>query len=336
MSQSLCSTCQSIEFRNYIYESRFIPTTLGSWRRIFSRHGCPFCNLVRDAILSHETQPSPKSIVKLSNWKSWKRCTSYNEYHGIRRMNYSNEFDLHSYASKTRTLSRYQLDVYWVANSGKRSHVYLRPLHPGPFFGRIVDQDYADLALCRKWLNICDEHHTGLWEQCTSQKSLDQFLQYYLRLIDVEKMIIVRGLPDWTEYVALSYVWGEDRMKRARPPGWEMPRTLRVNVRTDKYGVETIMLPGELLCTIRDAIEVTRSIGYRYLWVDSLCIIQDDKQEKDFQISMMDEIYNNATLTIAAGSGLRKFIGSCSIRCPLRTQILTTSLLRCRLGFARH
>jgi hypothetical protein len=119
-------------------------------------------------------------------------------------------------------------------------------------------------------------------------------------------MIIVRGLTDRTEYVALSYVWGEDKLKRERPPGWKMPQTLRAAVFTDEYGVETIELPEEPLRTIRDAIEVTRSIGYRYLWVDSLCIVQDDQQDQDLQISMMDEVYSNATLTIAAGSSLRK------------------------------
>jgi hypothetical protein len=126
-------------------------------------------------------------------------------------------------------------------------------------------------------------------------------------LIDVEKMIIVRGSSDRTEYVALTYVWGEEKLKRERPPGWQMPRTLRADVWTEEYGVEIIELPGELPHTIRDAMEVTRCIGYQYLWVDSLCIIQDDQQDQDLQISMMDEIYRNATLTIAAGSGLREF-----------------------------
>jgi hypothetical protein len=86
----------------------------------------------------------------------------------------------------------------------------------------------------------------------------------------------------------------------------EMPRTLKAAVLTDKYGEEMIELPEILPRTIRDAIEVTRAIDYRYLWVDSLCIIQDDEQDRDFQIAMMDQIYSNADLTIAAGSGLRK------------------------------
>jgi hypothetical protein len=306
MPQSLCSKCRSIDLRKYIYESRFLAIKLGSWERISNHNECPFCSLVRDAILSNGDRPSSKSIIRLSNRNSWKCCASYNEYHGIRRMDYSNEFDLHAYGLKTGTLSRYQFYLYWEGGAGER--VYLRPLRPGPFFGRIVDRDHADLALSRKWLDLCNKYHSGSLETCIGKKTSRRFFRECLRLIDVEGMVIVRGSTDPDEYVALSYVWGEDRLKQERPSGWQMPRTLSVAVRTDKYGVETIELPDELPYTIQDAIEVTRSIGYRYLWVDSLCIIQDDKQDQDLQIGMMDEIYSNATLTIAAGSGPRKSI----------------------------
>jgi Heterokaryon incompatibility protein (HET) len=172
---------------------------------------------------------------------------------------------------------------------------------PGPFFGRIVERDHADLDLCRKWLDVCDDYHTGSLGQCVGTKTSRGFLQDSLRLIDVNKRIIIKGATDETQYVALSYVWGEDKMKR------EMPRSLKTAVQINECGVETIELPEGLPRTIRDAIEVTRAIGYRYLWVDSLCIVQDDQQDRHSQINMMDEIYSNATLTIAAGSGLRKF-----------------------------
>jgi hypothetical protein len=79
MSQSLCSTCRSINFRKYSYESRFRAIRLGSWRGISIRDGCLFCSLVRDAILSNGHRPSSKTIIKLSNRKSWKCCTSFNE-----------------------------------------------------------------------------------------------------------------------------------------------------------------------------------------------------------------------------------------------------------------
>jgi hypothetical protein len=114
-------------------------------------------------------------------------------------------------------------------------------------------------------------------------------------------MRIIRGSTDASRYVALSYVWGQERMER------ETPRSLKAAVRVGNDGVETIELPELLPRTIQDSIKVTRFIGYHYLWVDSLCIIQDDPTDQERQLDMMDEIYSNASLTIAAGSGQRKF-----------------------------
>jgi hypothetical protein len=237
----------------------------------------------------------------LSNKKSWECCISYNEYHGIRWKNYSNAFDLLLHAKKTHTESRYQFVLYWKKGPKDFVWVLLRPLREGPFFGRIVDQEHANLSLCRKWLGLCDDYHTGSLGECIGEKTSRRFLRERLRLIDVDKMRIIRGLTGGTRYVALSYVWGGDKMQR------EMPRSLKAAVRTDNDGVETIELPELLPLTIRDSIEVTRSIGYHYLWVDSLCIVQDDEADRDSQLKMMDEIYSNASLTIAAGSGHRKF-----------------------------
>lgn len=98
--------------------------------------------------------------------------------------------------------------------------------------------------------------------------------------------------------IALTYVWGEKEM------GFKLPRTLKPAVHTDGNGVEVIDLPAALPRTVRDALEVTRSLGSTYLWVDSLCIIQDDDEDRQNLINMMDEIYKNASLTVAAGSSL--------------------------------
>lgn len=54
--------------------------------------------------------------------------------------------------------------------------------------------------------------------------------------------------------------------------------------------------------TIQDAIHVTRKLGIRYLWVDALCIVQDDEASKVKEIDQMGKIYSNATLTISAAS----------------------------------
>ncbi|KAF7532425.1 hypothetical protein G7054_g7944 [Neopestalotiopsis clavispora] len=55
--------------------------------------------------------------------------------------------------------------------------------------------------------------------------------------------------------------------------------------------------------TFRDAIEVTRQLGVRYLWIDSLCIIQDDENDWKQESSKMVEVYQNAYLTIYATGG---------------------------------
>jgi len=50
--------------------------------------------------------------------------------------------------------------------------------------------------------------------------------------------------------------------------------------------------------TIQDAIETTRRLGFRYIWVDALCIVQDDAEQTACEIKQMSSIYKNATAVI--------------------------------------
>ena len=90
------------------------------------------------------------------------------------------------------------------------------------------------------------------------------------------------------EYVALTYRWG----------GASMSKTLTSNLDNHRKAVP---LAG-LSKTIRDAIKVTRDLGYEYLWVDSLCIIQDSKEDWAQEASRMATVYSNADLTISASA----------------------------------
>ncbi|KAK9782648.1 putative Heterokaryon incompatibility domain-containing protein [Seiridium cardinale] len=58
----------------------------------------------------------------------------------------------------------------------------------------------------------------------------------------------------------------------------------------------------ELPATIRDVIELTRHLGVRYLWVDALCIVQDDTQDWIHESAQMATVYAHAFLTISASS----------------------------------
>jgi len=88
------------------------------------------------------------------------------------------------------------------------------------------------------------------------------------------------------------------------------PRTLRSNVEVHL----TTGIPRESLSqSFKDAITVTKHLGYRYLWIDSLCIIQDDDRDWERECGRMADVYGNADLVIAATSAAD---GSCGFLGP--------------------
>ena len=90
------------------------------------------------------------------------------------------------------------------------------------------------------------------------------------------------------QYAALSYCWG--------PPPHNCFTTRSSLKNPSEFDWE------KLPATIKDAVNVTRDLGIRYLWVDSLCIAQDDEADKSEEIKNMGRIYKNAAVTIAAAS----------------------------------
>jgi hypothetical protein len=91
------------------------------------------------------------------------------------------------------------------------------------------------------------------------------------------------------EYVALSHVWGAAK---------GLPKTTEKTVQSHKKGVPLAALPRAL----QEAVVLTRALGFRWLWIDALCLVQDDDHSKIEESMTMDEIFGNAFLTIAATS----------------------------------
>ncbi len=85
-------------------------------------------------------------------------------------------------------------------------------------------------------------------------------------------------------YAVLSYCWGGDQVFK----------TVKSNVQTISKAMK------DLPQTIQDAVLVTRQLKLEYLWVDSMCIIQDSVEDKSALISQMHKIYECAQVTIAA------------------------------------
>jgi hypothetical protein len=96
----------------------------------------------------------------------------------------------------------------------------------------------------------------------------------------------IRNLEE-TKYAALSYCWGTEEDAKAQ-------------FKTDKASLEWRCngLPYEMMTpAIKDAVALTRAIGLRYVWVDALCIIQDDADDWLRESDQMGLVYSHAFVT---------------------------------------
>lgn len=179
----------------------------------------------------------------------------------------------------------------------------------------------ASVESCSGWAQTRIEECRRSHEKCRSQTDAC-FLP--TRLIDVspedEGMgLDVRLLPNTSispgsKYAALSYCWGNHK------PDCE---TNSATISTNMARIPWNTLPN----TFRDAVKVTRCLGLKYLWIDSICIIQGDDGDWRHEAAQMFHVYNNAHLTLAALFGHDSTAG-------LRTgSILQQSKLLAQLRF---
>lgn len=138
-------------------------------------------------------------------------------------------------------------------------------------------------AKIRRWLNECQDNHRLCPKRCDHPLPL--------RVIDLESPMLrlyQNGPGEKGLYATLSYCWG----------GVAQPTTTVSNLQDHLQSIDPTRLPK----TITDAIDVCRAIGLRYLWVDALCITQDNDDEKQEEIANMGLIYKNSTVTIVAAN----------------------------------
>jgi Heterokaryon incompatibility protein (HET) len=143
------------------------------------------------------------------------------------------------------------------------------------------------LESTKRWLENCRQNH----EQC---KALEASLNTSCptRLIDVSQQVPRLVCPHTntkTSYAALSHCWG------GSTPIKSTQKTLGKHM----VAVQITAMPKKY----RDAITITRELGIQYLWIDSLCIIQDDAKDWEQEAARMASIYEGAQVTIAAAWG---------------------------------
>lgn len=156
---------------------------------------------------------------------------------------------------------------------------------------RSMPSDKVDVRRIKYWLGDCKAYHGS-----TCQPTIWNDLNLLgVRMIDVKGRCVVSA-PAGCRYLALSYCLGDP--------------TKMKHLQLTKGNSAQLHTPGELSTengrvpsTIRDAMYLTECLDYQYLWVDALCIIQDDMADKKVQLCLMDRIYKSAILTIAASAG---------------------------------
>ena len=98
------------------------------------------------------------------------------------------------------------------------------------------------------------------------------------------RLLITHGQT--ARYVALSHRWGIEPIWKTTTKNLG-PRQVAINI-------------SSLSLTVQAAIQLTHALDIRFIWIDSLCILQDDDGDWQRQSSNMANIYRNAVLTIAA------------------------------------
>ncbi|KAF2429486.1 HET-domain-containing protein, partial [Tothia fuscella] len=152
-------------------------------------------------------------------------------------------------------------------------------------------ENQIDFTRVRNWLTEClEKHHQckpDLESLAPNGASHPEVLKF--RLLDLHQKCIVPASMH-CRYLALSYVWGGVQGLRLT--------TINKNILFTPGGLDKVWQ--RLPRTIRDAIDCTIALHERYIWVDALCLIQNDLQDIEHGLRVMDLIYEGATLTIIA------------------------------------
>ncbi|KAI8651876.1 HET domain-containing protein [Fusarium sp. Ph1] len=183
----------------------------------------------------------------------------------------------------------YELPLVITSPRGKRQRTGNYPV--GRFETDLDLGSEENYSLLRSWLKECQEKHT----HCLGREYRPAELP--TRVVDVgvapvgieshlDNVRILCSKGRRADYIALSHCWGG------------MIKTVLKESLLVEF--QKAILTSSLPRNFRDAIAITRKLGIRYLWIDSLCIIQDSRSDWEKESKTMGHIYQGAFLTISA------------------------------------
>ncbi|CZR64695.1 uncharacterized protein PAC_14594 [Phialocephala subalpina] len=190
---------------------------------------------------------------------------------------------------------------------GIKFYSFWRTNQPGPngnlrSFGTDSDET---LSRASNWLSTCLKTH----QMCKVNTRDNRFRPRRLLKLSVNdarlviRLCITKDILSEIQYLTLSYCWGKGNH-------------LQLTQATQETFIKCI--PVECLPqTLLDAVAITARLGYEYIWVDALCIIQDWGEDKQLDLESMGEVYRNSVCTIAALRAKNSGEGCFASRNPL-------------------
>jgi hypothetical protein len=150
----------------------------------------------------------------------------------------------------------------------------------------------ARSSTIREWLTTCQKTHP----KCRVNAYSDALSAARVIAIGTPvdgplqlKLVRTANLGSLVEqYTVLSHCWGEGSISCST--------TTKTVSRYESEGVHFETLPR----TFQEAVQITAAIGIKYIWIDSICIIQDDVQDWETEAAKMGAIFRDAVLTISA------------------------------------
>ena len=148
----------------------------------------------------------------------------------------------------------------------------------------------AALSLAGVWIKECWEAHPKCKATTPSSNGPTRLLDLGSprKPLSKVRLVLVNQAQRSVPYVALSYCWGP-------PPGSAFKLTT-TTLNSLSQGIMVSQFPR----TIQDAIHICRKFGFQYLWVDSVCIMQDDPKAWRYESEKMGSIYQGSAISIAA------------------------------------
>ncbi|KAF1954330.1 HET-domain-containing protein [Byssothecium circinans] len=153
------------------------------------------------------------------------------------------------------------------------------------------------IPVVNEWLDACQSQHQQCKQRMSNRRSLPTRLidlfgtphpgSFDPHLIDTSTLD-----PQNTQYTTLSHRWGDE----------QPVRTLKANLQAFKRTIFPLYsrTKRRIPRTFNDALKITRALGLRYIWIDSLCIVQDDERDWQHEAMRMADVYRGSYLNIAA------------------------------------